>query len=129
MEAKVDVRKLQLLNDRIAQTIDALNQVRMSVHGLGHTGQQSGAFGPQQNPWIQQGLGHSGVQGLGGIGQYTQQYGQQSYGQQVPWSSHVGLSHSPIDIRELQQLEQLASDPNRINQTFPFVFSPVGQGY
>lgn len=37
MEAKVDVRKLQLLNDRIAQTIEALNQVRLSVHGLSHT--------------------------------------------------------------------------------------------
>ncbi|HWL84831.1 MAG TPA: hypothetical protein VNO21_03470 [Polyangiaceae bacterium] len=33
--AKVDIRKLQLLNDRIAQTIEALNQVRLSVHGLG----------------------------------------------------------------------------------------------
>ena len=38
MEAKVDVRKLQILNDRINQTIDALSQVRFSVHGLGHTG-------------------------------------------------------------------------------------------
>lgn len=40
MEAKVDVRKLQILNDRINQTIDALSQVRLSVHGLGlsHTG-------------------------------------------------------------------------------------------
>ncbi len=39
----VDIRKLQLLNDRINQTIDALNQVRLSVHGLQHT---------QQNiPW------------------------------------------------------------------------------
>lgn len=37
MEAKVDIRKLQILNDRINQTIDALSQVRMSVHGLGHT--------------------------------------------------------------------------------------------
>src|SRR4051812_30434380 len=35
--AKVDLRKLQLLNDRIAQVIDALNQVRFSVHGLQHT--------------------------------------------------------------------------------------------
>src|SRR5262244_4579806 len=32
--AKVDIRKLQLLNDRISQCIDALNQVRLSVHGL-----------------------------------------------------------------------------------------------
>ena len=35
--ANVDIRKLQLLNDRINQTIDALNQVRLSVHGLQHT--------------------------------------------------------------------------------------------
>lgn len=35
--AKIDIRKLQLLNDRINQTIDALNQVRLSVHGLSHT--------------------------------------------------------------------------------------------
>ena len=32
--AKVDIRKLQLLNDRINQCIEALNQVRLSVHGL-----------------------------------------------------------------------------------------------
>src|SRR5262245_54785293 len=38
VEAKVDIRKLQLLNDRIAQVTDALNQVRLSVHGLAHTG-------------------------------------------------------------------------------------------
>ena len=38
MEARVDVRKLQILNDRINQTIDALSQVRLSVHGLAHTG-------------------------------------------------------------------------------------------
>lgn len=38
MEAvKVDVRKLQLLNDRISQTLDALNQVRLSAHGLSHS--------------------------------------------------------------------------------------------
>ena len=29
----IDLQKLQLLNDRICQTIDALNQVRMSVRG------------------------------------------------------------------------------------------------
>ena len=38
VEAKVDIRRLQLLNDRIAQVMDALNQVRLSVHGLTHTG-------------------------------------------------------------------------------------------
>src|SRR5262245_51420737 len=35
--AKVDIRKLQALNDRINQCIDALNQVRLSVHGLAHS--------------------------------------------------------------------------------------------
>lgn len=46
MEAKVDVRKLQILNDRINQTIDALSQVRLSVHGLGHTGVPTSMYQP-----------------------------------------------------------------------------------
>ena len=46
MEAKVDVRKLQILNDRINQTIDALSQVRFSVHGLGHTGDPTKMMNP-----------------------------------------------------------------------------------
>ena len=37
---KVDIQKLQLLNDRIAQTIEALNLVRMSVHGIQHVHEQ-----------------------------------------------------------------------------------------
>lgn len=54
---KVDIQKLQLLNDRIAQTIDALNQVRMSVHGIQHSGPQWSPFQqvPQygfQNPFL-----------------------------------------------------------------------------
>ena len=36
--ARVDIRKLQLLNDRINQCLDALNQVRLTVHGLSHSG-------------------------------------------------------------------------------------------
>jgi hypothetical protein len=31
---KVDAQKLQILNERLAQTIEALNQVRMSMHGI-----------------------------------------------------------------------------------------------
>jgi hypothetical protein len=51
MEAKVDLRKLQLLNDRICQTIDALNQVRLSVHGLSHTAGVPGIpFGAYPSP-------------------------------------------------------------------------------
>lgn len=106
MEAKVDVRKLQVLNDRINQTIDALNQVRLSVHGLGHTsnpqlGFMSQGFGfPQTQGWGQQGftggLGHTGVvppqlnplsyltqgQGFGPQGFGQQGLGQQGFGQQ-----------------------------------------------
>ncbi len=49
---KVDVQKLQLLNDRIAQTIEALNLVRMSVHGIQHTTPQYGLpYGIQAQPW------------------------------------------------------------------------------
>lgn len=91
--AKVDIQKLQLLNDRINQTIDALNHVRASVHGL-----QSG---PSFVPPMWQGLSHSPVVGgvQGGIGmqglmspwaqqsQYTQQspFAQQAIGQQIPF--------------------------------------------
>ncbi|MCB0384852.1 MAG: hypothetical protein KDD43_05620, partial [Bdellovibrionales bacterium] len=46
--AKIDVQKLQLLNDRICQTIDALNQVRMSMHGFTNgLGHNIPAFYPQ----------------------------------------------------------------------------------
>ncbi len=62
MEAKVDVRKLQLLNDRIMQTMEALNQVRVSVHGIGQN--------PHTSPYAQPGLGHSSAPfgGYGSIG-------------------------------------------------------------
>src|SRR5438105_9850418 len=59
MEAKVDIRKLQLLNDRIAQTIEALNQVRLSVHGLQHAG---GYTNPLQMGYGQQNVGQFGGQ-------------------------------------------------------------------
>jgi hypothetical protein len=67
--AKVDIRKLQLLNDRINQCIDALTQVRLSVHGL------SASIG-------QQGFGGFPVQGLSGFqGQQIPGY----LGQQPPF--------------------------------------------
>ncbi|HEX5031509.1 MAG TPA: hypothetical protein VFX78_08630 [Candidatus Eisenbacteria bacterium] len=106
MEAKVDVRKLQVLNDRINQTIDALNQVRLSVHGLGHTGVM-----PQMNPLahLTQGFGTQGfgTQGMGGQG-IGGQFGGQGFGQpgfgtqgfgggfpQTPWAQGIGgLGHT-----------------------------------
>ncbi len=100
MEAKVDVRKLQLLNDRINQTIEALNQVRLSVHGLGHSPFQQQGFGI--NPFQQQGFGMNPFQQQG--------YGQQGFGQQgfgttpfgttpfgSPFTGGMGLQHTPFN--------------------------------
>ena len=167
MEAKVDVRKLQILNDRINQTIDALNQVRLSVHGLGHTGFP----GLTPNPyWGQQNVGYPQGQPVG-FGQMSGFGGQQGFGQQSfggpqgfpgfglqhspytnpyttnpyinigtpyvnpvssPWGGIGGiggfatnpylggLGHSTPDAVEARILEERASDPNRITQTFPF---------
>jgi hypothetical protein len=74
---KIDAQKLQLLNDRISQTIDALNQVRLSTHGLQHSG-------PQTVPqWGQQPLGVAAF------------YGQTIPGQALPVQVlPTGIEHS-----------------------------------
>jgi len=115
MEARVDVRKLQILNDRINQTLDALNQVRMSVHGLGHTSGQgmSNPYGPQSQLGTQAGFGQPGwgqqqafgQQGFGQspfTGQQQGWLGHSSFqGQQIPFlGSQIGLQGGqPIDPR------------------------------
>jgi hypothetical protein len=85
--AKVDIRKLQFLNDRINQTIDALNQVRLSVHGLSHSAGQMSGIGAGQ--------------GMGLPGGYPQTF-QGVYNQGVPGgfpqSFVPGLSHSPLQF-------------------------------
>lgn len=77
VDAKVDIRKLQLLNDRIAQVTDALNQVRLSVHGLTHTGAPM-------------------VQALAGLplGTLQPQFG---FPQQIPYvpGQPIGFQHAP----------------------------------
>jgi len=89
MEAKVDIRKLQLLNDRINQTLEALNQVRFTVHGLAH----SSPYG-QMNPMGMMG----GSFGLGG-----QPFGPQSFNPQQSFGINpiqqgfvggIGLQHT-----------------------------------
>src|SRR5215470_14039670 len=86
VEAKVDIRKLQLLNDRIAQVTDALNQVRLSVHGLAHTGVIGQPFASMPFGISQPQFGFPQQQ----FGYPQQQYGfpQQQFGspQQVPYS-------------------------------------------
>ena len=134
MEAKIDIRKLQLLNDRISQTLDALNQVRLSVHSLQPLGLQGVAqpFGVQ--PGIG-GLGHSSW------GQAPSFYPQHAFaqapvwGQQTPFAPQaqfvpqapfmtpfVGLNHSTVDPTWMY----------RVNQIFPYAglpYSPVASIY
>ncbi|HEY3205213.1 MAG TPA: hypothetical protein VGL03_16305 [Thermoanaerobaculia bacterium] len=58
--AKVDIRKLQLLNDRINQCIDALSQVRLSVHGLANVANPAFGVGVGGYGQIPVGLSHTG---------------------------------------------------------------------
>jgi len=138
--AKVDIEKLQLLNDRIVQTIEALNQVRMSVHGLQSARSQgaqipvgqfgglshTGGFG-QQNPWMQQQTPFAQQQNPWLLQQqnpWMQQQFPQQFSQQIPQYAQqgiggFGLSHTGIDPYRLG-----AVDPTvyaRIVQTFPFL--------
>ena len=152
--AKVDIRKLQLLNDRINQCIDALNQVRLSVHGLSqglsHTSPQSQigvnpvspyAQGFGANPFLQTGVnpfgnpfGQTGVNPFAQVG-----FGQMPIGQGfAPGLSHT--SQSPfaqagnpyLSALSPEALEATArpiwADPiltARITQTFPYAQFPV----
>ena len=92
---KIDIQKLQLLNDRIAQTIDALNQVRMSMHSIQHSSSFGyspyGQFG-QASPFGQWG---SPV----GIGYGVNPYGSfvpSGYG--TPFSPFSGLQHTTSQV-------------------------------
>src|SRR5215470_20035951 len=90
VEAKVDIRKLQLLNDRIAQVTDALNQVRLSVHGLAHTGMIAQPFAgvpfgiPQQSFGFPQQLSYP----------WGQPIGQLTPGYPSPLGVGFGLQHT-----------------------------------
>ena len=50
---EVDITRLQILNDRIAQTIDALSHLRATTAGLSHAGGYgwSGVPGMSPSPW------------------------------------------------------------------------------
>jgi hypothetical protein len=139
MEAKVDVRKLQLLNDRITQTIEALNQVRLSVHGLSHT-PPAIPFTPPPVPFQGYGFGMTPnfppYQGILPFGlQHT------PFTPFTPFAPYPpvmlpnvpgiaplpfmgGLSHTSPDVYEQKLFEVRASDPYRMVQTFPFINTP-----
>lgn len=151
MEARVDIRKLQMLNDRIAQTLDALNQVRLSVHAVAQTSQIPGFGFPNV------GLNHTtGTQNYGqitGAGQVPfgqvpawyansifpqQQTFPNQFAQQTGWN---GLSHTSPEnvygfgnvgygVNNVGNFGNVGTfgDPyfqNRVNQAFPLAQWPV----
>jgi hypothetical protein len=91
---KVDVQKLQLLNDRIAQTIDALNQVRLSVHGIQHSSQQQTPW--TTNPYNIYSQFPYGVQPPSYGSPFTPSFGQLSpFAQFTPFTPYgAGLQHT-----------------------------------
>jgi hypothetical protein len=101
---KVDIQKLQLLNDRINQAIDALTQVRQSVHGYQPTmGLQHsmGGFVPQQTLGFGYGMPMQQSQQFGQL--YGQQFGQpyglqfgQPYGLQHTAAPFIGQQTAPL---------------------------------
>jgi hypothetical protein len=156
MEAKVDVRKLQLLNDRITQVMDALNQVRFSVYGLSHTGapigqpgfHQLGQFGIPQPPQLgfQQPTPYGGGQPFGQLGMQPPQLG---YQQQAPYGGgqpfgQLGMQQPP-QLGYQPQIPYGAWQPFGLQQpmmggvgglqhtpygpSVPFGYAPFGQGF
>jgi len=142
--AKVDIKKLQVLSDRINQCIDALNQVRLSVHGLAqsnpftsgqgfgspglgqtgigglsHTNQPfptMGGLNPFVNPYASSGIG-AGYPGIGaGQGQFS------PTGQFPGASPFFGLSHTGPEASEAYK--STWNDPYlaaKVSQTFPYL--------
>lgn len=142
MDARVDLNKLQILNDRICQTIDALNQVRLSVRAVtqvpGVASPTSSPVGFQHStPWAYGAMGSVGgvspwsnpfaLQGLTGLGPMGLQHS--VLGNAVPYGASPyfpqGLQHSTQDIYELQLAQIRAQDPFRVAQTFPFAFNSI----
>src|SRR6185369_8463289 len=120
--AKVDIRKLQLLNDRINQCIDALNQVRLSVHGLS---QGLSHTSPQGQAGLNPGSQYS--QGFSGFGSNPFQTGVNPYGNPFGQTGNPYLSALSPEAIEASQ-RPIWADPiltARITQTFPYAQFPV----
>lgn len=143
MEAKIDIRKLQLLSDRIQQTIDALQQVRSSASGLSHS--TPPAYAPQYpQAAMQPGLGYGMAYSAPLPTQQVAPWGTALShtaptqgpmavpGQPQPVFAQVpalmglvgGIAHtSPAAMVDQRNAEMRASDPARIAQTFPYLFT------
>jgi hypothetical protein len=135
--AKVDIRKLQLLNDRINQLFDALNQVRLSVHGLSHTAPMAPGTIPgypmMQVPFAQFPVAPGYFPGISHTAALPPTPGMFVPGlapqapMQLPWQPFLGLSHtSPEDYTRTWMTDPFFA--TKIGQTFPyaqFVLPPV----
>ena len=151
--AKVDIRKLQTLSDCINRTIEALNQVRLSVHGggLAHSAQM-GLQGVETPAFLGGGFNSNYP------GAYTSPFGWPQAAGMVPgfgniggvtggfpnaFGTNVGLGHTAFDPRFAGVDPRVAwgfqNDPftqarfaqAQQFQTFPFVQwgqSPFGWG-
>jgi hypothetical protein len=140
--AKVDIKKLQVLSDRINQCIDALNQVRLSVHGLTQSNPFNQGFQGFGSPGITPGLSHtSGATppfGTAGINPYANPYasfgggqagfpvGFQGGMQGIPTGQGInpliGLSHTGPET--IEAYKSTWNDPYlaaRVTQTFPYL--------
>jgi len=125
--ATVDIRRLQILNDSINRTIDALNQVRLSVYGsvtpnaLGVSPAMGGlAHAAAQNPFVTNPYTNQFVN------PYTSPFGgavsnalsnpyANAYANQYSTFANTGLGHTAFGSY---------ADPYttaRIAQTFPFL--------
>ncbi len=95
--AKVDIRKLQLLNDRINQCLDALTQVRLSVHGLSHSASTSAPIASVQSLPA---MGYAGAVGFPAVQDPRLALGATPFGGGYPG----GLSHSAFVPQAAQQM-------------------------
>jgi hypothetical protein len=132
MEANVDIQKLQILNDRITQALEALDQVRLSVHGISHTpaldpwtAQQAQVRPPYASP-VPYGVAFIAPQSQVPSMQHTapQQGFVPAYGAMQTTGFvqplQPGLTHTSPELIQQKMLEaRFASDPVRLAQTFP----------
>lgn len=131
--AKIDIRKLQLLNDRINHTIDALNQVRMSVHGLSHSNTIGTTnLGLSWNPSTfvptlptTTPIGWSTVP----LNYAQSPVPNPTFAQPLAYANILGgLNHSTPEMIDANTWNRPVTDLSylaRINQTFPFAYSPI----
>ena len=137
---RVELRKLQQLNDRINQTIDALTQLRQSVHGFQPTAfggglQHTGAYA---NPYAQSAIGNPYASIASGMSSpFASAIGAPFAGVSStgnPWygpaasiaASQAGLSHTSFGA-EMSPWSRYVDPASafRIAQSFPYAFAQM----